>query len=1114
MIGNFVKYGKLSILAGTLLLTSCMDDDLVKRRGQDEVVSDIPVTLSLKVQVASSKVSTRAQSDEQERLVENIYVMAFKPIDTTIDEADLTDEQWVLDNGKNFVIGQSITTSITLEDKNYEGFPMSTGRRKIYAIGNPSSGSGLLELSDFTKITTLKELKELASPLRDYRSIERSDFKMVGQVLANDGSEVVTVDERSGQGGYIREEYSLQLKRVDARISFVIKGTGGYTFTPEYYQVMNIPGGTYVLPREKGDIEKDPNTWDYQGSGYGKIGYRTLTFTTTENGDPLFEFYLCESRLKYKTKITTDEVEANKDKGATTLYSLREKQEKKQLDGGKVENGGFVYAPENSTYIILGGTVTGTRAVDGSSQEVYAKVTYKIHLGNTGTKDDANNETKANNYDIERNTHYTYNVTVAGVEKIIVEVEEEREEEPGATGDVILTRGTVVSLDSHYSRFLMTLKKNDILSGLSWSISTPFQRGLKVFNAYKTSGTKGTMGMAYLPDGSTEEQEFGLSNNELSLNDYKWVKFAVNIECRAVRGGVMSSSNVIKFPGEQAYDGGSNNDTPAPIAGGEYSQTDYYTQVRLYDINQLLNFLYNEAVKDGDTNASAIFEGNGSDRSVTMTCFIDENYYIYDPAKFYYHRPIRIGDGSGGDDGDDGIVDLTLWKQTVNTENRLLNICVDGSKYSADGESSVSQSVYTISQNPIYTFYNPKYENSVNTAWGVEAKLETKFLPIRPSTVNQQTFNERFASFTNTMDNGRTNMLNILGKSTLYWDNVLNTDISDIDNILMSNYRSIWYACLTRNRDLNGNNIVDASEIRWYLASIDQLTDMWIGEDAIPNAKLYQAEVNNDWSVGDLTEGTTRVHVASSSYYNGGAGGNNGSDNLPSNPWVIWSEEGASRGSANASSSSTGEVHISSFSYRCVRNLGLSSADREVVPADYVEKGKSSYTNSEGRTYQEVTIDISNMMDDCIRPPMGSENSVLPTHTERDASRNNRPPLTLAILYDESNTEDDQLYPTDSSISWTQGQNERTSRPCPMGYRIPNQRELMLIYTTYSDLALKRNLLSKTKFSYQNTVIGDNGDKVGFVYNDNNLRLISNATESVYKVRCVRDATNNPGGSN
>ena len=41
-----------------------------------------------------------------------------------------------------------------------------------------------------------------------------------------------------------------------------------------------------------------------------------------------------------------------------------------------------------------------------------------------------------------------------------------------------------------------------------------------------------------------------------------------------------------------------NNSEAAPIAGGEYIETQFYGHVRLYDINQLLNFLHVELYQD------------------------------------------------------------------------------------------------------------------------------------------------------------------------------------------------------------------------------------------------------------------------------------------------------------------------------------------------------------------------------------------------------------------------------------------------------------------------------------------------------------------------------------
>ena len=94
---------------------------------------------------------------------------------------------------------------------------------------------------------------------------------------------------------------------------------------------------------------------------------------------------------------------------------------------------------------------------------------------------------------------------------------------------------------------------------------------------------------------------------------------------------------------------------------------------------------------------------------VTITAYVDEYIYVYDPRMIYYRQAASVGlPGSG--DGIEG-VNLELWKETVNGENRMLNFCVEGSKYSEDGESSVALSVYSIAQNPVYTFYNPKQDD-------------------------------------------------------------------------------------------------------------------------------------------------------------------------------------------------------------------------------------------------------------------------------------------------------------------------------------------------------------------------------------------------------------------
>ena len=115
-------------------------------------------------------------------------------------------------------------------------------------------------------------------------------------------------------------------------------------------------------------------------------------------------------------------------------YSDREK-ENKQADGSNYENPSFKNAPENSTYVILTGDYYEKVYREWSyERKRRADVTYAIHLGYV--------DSDPNNFECNRNTTYTYNVYVEGVDKIRLEVTsyneggETKEDQPGAEGNI------------------------------------------------------------------------------------------------------------------------------------------------------------------------------------------------------------------------------------------------------------------------------------------------------------------------------------------------------------------------------------------------------------------------------------------------------------------------------------------------------------------------------------------------------------------------------------------------------------------------------------------------------------------------------------------------------
>lgn len=1048
---------------------ACTDEEIAT--GTVQIEKGIPVTVSLNYDVMAAT-SRTAQSEAVENKVNRVYAIAFHS-DGTVSGR----------KSAEIVSGNSIE------------LPMQSGSgQKIFLIANYDSGIGSLGLNELENVNSYDEFKNLSSSLtKGYETqVERMSFLMVGQMKNNSEGEDIEDINIDTDGTILNSTGKIQLNRVDARITFNVFAKNdnytNFTFQPRYYRVERIPQGTYLVPQETDYVSPNGESYVSMSEKNEQKNFDGVREVDNQNAY-YFEFYLLENRQQYKKQITESEKTAKEEdsydnSGTENLYALREKRKEVVISdedkkvGQEYQLGDWVYANENSTYVIIRGTLSYED--QKNKQFINADVTYTVHLGSTGNSSTNdywyNDVTLVNKYATERNTHYTYNVTITGVNSIKVEVNEDKEGRPGVEGDVIVAGGKVEDMDAHYGRTKFTLTRGNILAGLSWAFSTPFQRGMKVFNRIAAD----------------DKNEAELAT-DLSLNDYKWVKFAINREYPEKDGvsTYYSTDKLVKFPGEDAYNGGTGTNSPAPAYGGNGVSSEYYGRhvVKLYDVNQLLNHLYEEAKNPASDifmkGTSVSNSVDDSEATVTITAFVDEYVYVCDPTKYYYRAPKPVDENEEG-------VDLTLWKKVVNGDNRMLHICVAGAQYSPDGNSSWANSVISFSQRPIYTFYNPN-DAGLKTAWGVESKGETGEIGV------ELTGTARFGDYyTNTSDNGRKNTLNILYSTNnrfknLKWDEVVSVDDA---GRLLDDYNRIWYACLLRNRDLDGDNIVDADEIRWYLASVDQLTDIWIGEAAIPVAKLY-TKTANEFSV-------PMEHVASSSYFNK-MGYNT--------PWIIWAEESASRGGYKQSGEGSYENN-GARSYRTVRNLGISLDDVNAVPDDYVIKTSGTYTIG-GVKYTEKIIDVSRMNSNAIRP--SAANILLPYPLlERDENNNNRPPRKFAIIETTSNNSSG-LYPRNKTSYWLDiYENESQGSPCPRGYRVPNQRELMLMYTTYPELFSKytsgnsnSEYLCKTGFSFKDWGAYKGNNRLGFVYDVDatgsygNLRLIDGNFSG--KVRCVRD---------
>lgn len=537
-------------------------------------------------------------------------------------------------------------------------------------------------------------------------------------------------------------------------------------------------------------------------------------------------------------------------------------------------------------------------------------------------------------------------------------------------------------------------------------------------------------------------------NIEQNMRDYRWVKFAINADY-----GV-DNEHFVKYPGDQNYNDPfpmdeSNNDKSAPY----YTS---YPNARLLDVNQLIRRLQREAA---DENSTIFYTDTDGEKKVAISVFVDEHLYFNHPLT---NQP--------------GEENRSLWKLTTDKEDRQLHIIAQGSKISPDGNSSVVNSTFTFKQRPISTIFNVD-KPELKTAWGLESVMETG----RMAKGSRQ--------YGSSTSNGRKNTLDIIlgtnHTNVVHWTDVLNTD----DHYaLNTGYEDPVHACLMRNRDLNGDNIIQPNEIRWYLAAIDQLTDIYIGELALDEkSRLYPSNPAD-------RENQVRWHYISSSATN-------------NNAWILWAEEGASRGAHNAENA--GSV----FSYRCARNLGLKLDAPDDEPEDLI------HVTPEAEGF--YLIDATNLNVKSRRSNF--EVVPLPAHNERSA--NNLPYAKFRVHKNAYNPKGE----TPFVDQWNIGKDEwndwpwnsyQTVNPYPAGYRIPNQRELLIMTTRMPETAwptfrdsswrqsaeIKPDYVCQTSFSLNGTAPYENGKREGFLWNsESGVFYLQNSTDEEGYVRPVQD---------
>ena len=1038
---NIYKYLLVAVAITALGLTSCITDD-----GIDNIlfVEGQPAQVELTFAVEDNiEVTTRAAQDEMyEHLVQNIYVFVFNgnqrvmPDKSFFDSSEITNYYNKVVDGNNQSHG-----TVTFGALSGSGL-------KVCAIANVNISNTSVTRADIGEetqvdldkldaITSYSELQQMSIRLTSGNINRGASFMMTGEVTANLEADKTTTVQ-------------IPLKRADSKITFNVKAENSlyedFTFIPNSFRVVNAPLKSYILPRvsEGGatltqdmDATTDP-TKDF----YSIPESQAPKFEVVGDNSGSFTFYMYEN-LKAPKSLIND--------NSNTGYALREKENKGE-DGRNID---YIYAPNYATYVVISGELSYSFEEDyrdplsGTMSKItkwlMADVEYVVHLGHSGVAN-------VDDYSTLRNHHYTYNVTIKGVNDLIVEVDrdndettadEDNEQRPGAEGEIVMSAQRVINVDGHYDRATIQLTDSEAKE-LHFAINTPWENG------YDTNG-------------------FNAAHSS-SVQDYKWVKFLINAEV----GQTQNANTFAPYPGDHCYDGG-KTDTGTAAQSTAYNRT-----VTLRDIRQLSNFLKNDKNRQNVMNA---------DGKIYITVFIDEYLYFYDPTADPMSTPANTN-YKGVMDAD--AAGLLLWKKSVNKPDRMLHIVKAGEmKYSDDYETSISRSVVTIKQRSIQTFYNVNAE-SLKSAWGTETINETpRMTPSNNRTIPNNAVN----------DNDYTRAQKLTSNGTPNWRDVIS---STQQYGFGANRSDPIYACAMRNRDFNGDGKINQQEVQWYLTSLNQMGDLWVGEPCMPSyARLFHLddESGYDGTYNHHANGNTRGRHYITSYWK--STNNATSQKL----YVYWAEEyGAncafdtSKGTSYGSPQSGGQ-HV--VSVRCVRNLGMPYTSTS-MPTDYLQVVDSTPNNA---TDSEVTIDLSYMNIAALRQTIAATGH-LPYVDMNEVGENNRPYFGFYVL--------PNYYGTgrNNTTTWYaayQGEQIGGTPVCPDGYRIPTQREMLIMvkalpraswtsnnngYLMYNGLTTQANKFGTFHYNYSN-------DEINMTTNNN---MASSTNTAV--TRCVKDNPN------
>lgn len=407
----------------------------------------------------------------------------------------------------------------------------------------------------------------------------------------------------------------------------------------------------------------------------------------------------------------------------------------------------------------------------------------------------------------------------------------------------------------------------------------------------------------------------------------------------------------------------------------------------------------------------------------------------------------------------------------VNAADREMTLA-SGISVSADGKSSYAVTpIFSIKQQSIKSMYNLSLTRDGYNPFGIEILEE--FPAVTWSGSNHVDGDRGNNSDVNGWANSKS-YWNYSSSSSPWSEFIVDSKFGHFDNstyladgAVVSGKEVAKYQCISRNRDENGDGVIDESEVKWYLPAVEQCLAIWYGYPALG--------------------GDAKLKIEYRGYFTSTFGSGSGNKRV----WYI--DEGASFGYYAGAGWLSPELGV-----RCVRTLA--SLDADPTPVSNYDASThiislstldASATRPSGSQSSEYLAHFRNEEPDQLPQAFEVAKNLLSSVTVSGSTKTG---FTFSDVSSDNSDWCNTYYTQDRE---TAGQGR---------WRIPNEREFGLMVKHLGDAMLNTRARTVYYRQYDNSPVN-----AGYVYmsgDGNKVLTTSNGySDEAYSIRCVRDAT-------